>query len=72
MPVVFLEVPPGIRTDAKKDLVQKLTNSIEEVYPIGETLIFFREYPLDMVAENGGLQSENPAILEAVEKTMNT
>jgi phenylpyruvate tautomerase PptA (4-oxalocrotonate tautomerase family) len=69
MPVVFLEVPPGIRTDAKKVLVQKLTNSIEEVYPIGETLIFFREYPLDMVAENGGLQSENPEILEAVEKT---
>ena len=69
MPVVFLEVPPGIRTDAKKDLVQKLTNSIEEVYPIGETLIFFREYPLEDVAENGTLQSENPKVLEAVEKT---
>ena len=72
MPVMFLEVPPGIRTDAKKDLVRKLTTAIEEVYPIGETLIFFREYPLNMVAENGGLQSENPAVLEAVEKTMNT
>jgi hypothetical protein len=69
---MFLEVPPGIRTDAKKDLVRKLTTAIEEVYPIGETLIFFREYPLNMVAENGGLQSENPAVLEAVEKTMNT
>jgi hypothetical protein len=72
MPVVFLEVPPGIRADTKKDLVQKLNTAIEEVYPIGETLIFFREYPLDMVAEKGGLQSENPAVLEAVEKTMNT
>jgi phenylpyruvate tautomerase PptA (4-oxalocrotonate tautomerase family) len=70
MPVVFLEVLPGIRQEAKKDLVKKLNTAIEEVYPIGETLIFFREYPLDMVAENGGLQSENPAILEAVEKTM--
>lgn len=69
MPVVFLEVPPGIRADAKKDLVQKLNTAIEEIYPIGETLIFFREYPLDMVAENGGRQSENPAVLEAVEKT---
>ena len=72
MPVVFLEVPPGIRTDAKKGLVQKLNAAIEEVYPIGETLIFFREYPLDMVAENGRLQSENPEVLKAVEKTMNT
>jgi hypothetical protein len=70
MPVVFLEVPPGIRQETKKDLVKKLNTAIEEVYPIGETLIFFREYPLDMVAENGGLQSENPAILEAVEKTL--
>ena len=54
MPVVFLEVPPGIRTDAKKDLVQKLNTAIEDVYPIGETLNFFREHPLDMMAENGG------------------
>jgi phenylpyruvate tautomerase PptA (4-oxalocrotonate tautomerase family) len=60
MPVVFLEVPPGIRTDAKKDLVQKLNTAIEEVYPIGETLIFFREYPLDMVAENGGSSRRTP------------
>jgi hypothetical protein len=30
-----LEVSAGIRKEAKKDLVQKLTNSIEEVSPIG-------------------------------------
>ena len=72
MPVVFIEAPPGIRTDAKKRMVQKINTAIEEVYPIGETLIFLREYPLDNVALNGGLQSENPHVLEAVEKTMNT
>jgi hypothetical protein len=72
MPVVFIEAPPGIRTDAKKRMVQKINTAIEEVYPIGETLIFVREYPLDNVALNGGLQSENPHILEAVKKTMNT
>ena len=69
MPIVFMEVPPGIRTDAKKNLVRKINSAIEEVYPIGETLIFFREYPLEDVAENGMLQSENPKVLEAVEKT---
>jgi phenylpyruvate tautomerase PptA (4-oxalocrotonate tautomerase family) len=69
MPVVFMEVPPGIRTDAKKELVRKINSAIEEVYPIGETLIFFREYPLEDVAENGTLQSENPEVSEAVEKT---
>jgi phenylpyruvate tautomerase PptA (4-oxalocrotonate tautomerase family) len=72
MPVVFIEAPPGIRTEAKKRMVQKINTAIEEVYPIGETLIFVREYPLDNVALNGGLQSENPHILEAVKKTMNT
>jgi hypothetical protein len=72
MPVVFIEAPPGIRTDAKKRMVQKINTAIEEVYPIGETLIFLREYPLDNVALNGGLQSENPHVLEAVKKTMNT
>lgn len=69
MPVVFIEAPPGIRTDAKKQLMKRINAAVEEVYPIGETLIFLREYPLDMVAENGGLQSENPAVLAAVEKT---
>jgi hypothetical protein len=71
MPVVFIEAPPGIRTDAKKRMAQKINTAIEEVYPIGETLIFLREYPLDNVALNGGLQSENPHVLEAVKKTMN-
>ena len=70
MPVVFIEAPPGIRTDAKKRMVQKINTAIEEVYPIGETLIFLREYSLDNVALNGGLQSENPHVLEAVKKTM--
>ena len=69
MPVVFMEVPPGIRTDAKKELVRKINSAIEEVYPIGETLIFFREYPLEDVAENDTLQSENHEVSEAVEKT---
>lgn len=71
MPVIFIEAPPGIRPGAKKQMVQKVTAAVEEVYPIGETLIFLREYPLENVALNGGLQSENPKVLEAVRKTMN-
>jgi phenylpyruvate tautomerase PptA (4-oxalocrotonate tautomerase family) len=69
MPVVFIEAPPGIRPDSKKSLVKKITAAIEEVYPIGETLIFLREYPLENVAVNGGLSSENPKIFETVNET---
>ena len=71
MPVVFIEAPPGIRPEAKKRMMEKINTAVEEVYPIGETLIFLREYPLENVAENGGLQSENPKVLETVQKTKN-
>jgi phenylpyruvate tautomerase PptA (4-oxalocrotonate tautomerase family) len=71
MPVVFIEAPPGIRLEAKKSLLKTITSAIEEVYPIGETLIFLREYPLEDVSFNGTLQSENPVVLDAVEKTKN-
>jgi len=68
MPVVFIEAPQGIRPDAKKKLVQKLPEAIDEAYHIGDTLIFLREYPAENVAMDGKLQSENPKILEALKK----
>ncbi|MCI0666381.1 MAG: N-acetylmuramic acid 6-phosphate etherase [Acidobacteria bacterium] len=67
-PVVFLEVPPGIHTDVKRTMVKRISTAIAEAYRLPDILIFIREYPLDMVSQDGGLQSENPMILEAVEK----
>jgi len=68
MPVVFIEAPPGIRTDAKRAMVEKITAAIDEAYHIGDTLIFLREYPVENVAMDGRLQSDNPKILEALMK----
>ena len=68
MPVIFIEAPPGIRIDAKKKMVEKITTAIDEAYHIGDTLIFLREYPIENVAQDGRLQSENPKILEALKK----
>jgi phenylpyruvate tautomerase PptA (4-oxalocrotonate tautomerase family) len=68
MPVVFIEAPPGIKSEAKKQMVEKITTAIDEAYHIGDTLIFLREYPADNVAMDGRLQSENPKILEALKK----
>ena len=68
MPVIFIEAPPGIRPEAKKKLMQKITMAVDEAYHIGDTLIFLREYPGENVAMDGGLQSENPKILEALKK----
>jgi len=68
MPVLFIEAPPGIRPEAKKKMVQKLTEAIDEAYHIGDTLIFLREYPAENVAMDGSIQSENPKIIEALKK----
>jgi len=68
MPVLFIEAPPGIRPEAKKKMVEKITAAIDEAYHIGETLIFLREYPAENVSMDGHLQSENPKILEALNK----
>jgi phenylpyruvate tautomerase PptA (4-oxalocrotonate tautomerase family) len=68
MPVLFIEAPQGIRPEAKRKLVEKLTTAIDEAYHIGDTLIFLREYPAENVSMDGRLQSENPKILEALKK----
>jgi phenylpyruvate tautomerase PptA (4-oxalocrotonate tautomerase family) len=68
MPVIFIEAPPGIRPEAKKALMKKITTAVDEAYQIGDTLIFLREYPAENVAMDGSLQSENPKILEALKK----
>ena len=68
MPVVFIEAPPGIHTDDKKKMVEKITSAIDEAYHIGDTLVFLREYAPDNVAMDGRLQSENPKILEALKQ----
>lgn len=71
MPVVFIEAPPGLRADAKQRLVKQLTTALDEVYLIGETLIFLREYPLENVAVNGSLASENARVQAAVAELQN-
>jgi phenylpyruvate tautomerase PptA (4-oxalocrotonate tautomerase family) len=68
MPICFIEAPPGIRSDAKKKLMESITAAIDEAYHIGDTLIFLREYPADNVAMDGRLQSENPKIKEILKK----
>ena len=68
MPVIFVEAPPGIRPEAKKAMVKKITEAVDDAYQIGDTLVFLREYPAENVAMDGKLQSENPKILEALKK----
>jgi phenylpyruvate tautomerase PptA (4-oxalocrotonate tautomerase family) len=68
MPVLYIDAPPGIRPEAKRKLMEKITAAVDEAYHIGDTLIFLREYAAENVAMDGRLQSENPKILEALRK----
>jgi phenylpyruvate tautomerase PptA (4-oxalocrotonate tautomerase family) len=68
MPVLFIEAPPGLKAEAKRAMMERLTSAIDDAYHIGDTLIFLREYPADSVAMDGRLQSENPKIIEALSK----
>jgi hypothetical protein len=68
MPVLFIEAPPGLKPEAKRIMMERITTAIDDAYHIGDTLIFLREYPADNVAMDGRLQSENPKILEALKK----
>jgi hypothetical protein len=68
MPVLFIEVPLGIRPDAKRKMMEKITAAVDEAYHIGDTLVFLREYLAENVAMDGKLQPENPKILEALKK----
>ena len=49
-------------------MMQKITEAVDEAYHIGDRLIFLREYPVENVAMDGLIQSENPKILEAMKK----
>jgi phenylpyruvate tautomerase PptA (4-oxalocrotonate tautomerase family) len=68
MPIVFIEAPPGIRPEAKKTLVARITAAIDDAYHIGDTLVFLREYPPENVAMDGHLQSENPRMQEILKR----
>jgi hypothetical protein len=58
-PVLFLEVPPGITVGEKRAMGKRISAAVTAAYHLADVLIFLREYPLDMVIQDGGLQSEN-------------
>jgi hypothetical protein len=66
--VLFLEVPQGISVGEKRSMGKRISAAVTAAYHLADVLIFLREYPLDMVIQDGGLQSENPVILQAMEQ----
>jgi len=62
-PVCVIQAPEGLPIEARRILMSDLTGHIAKAYELKDlrdVLIFIQEYPLDVVANNGTLQSENP------------
>jgi phenylpyruvate tautomerase PptA (4-oxalocrotonate tautomerase family) len=59
MPVCLIEAPAGIRSDARKRLVERTTAALDEAYHVPDVRIFLREYAPENVAQDGRLQSES-------------
>lgn len=62
-PVCVIQAPQGLTIEAKRLLMSEITTNVAHAYSITELrdiLIFIQEYPLDVVANNGMLQAENP------------
>ena len=57
----MMHVPEGANLDAKRKMLRKINDAIVEAYHLPKFMIFMQEYPLDRVALDGGLHSDNKA-----------
>jgi phenylpyruvate tautomerase PptA (4-oxalocrotonate tautomerase family) len=64
--VCSLIAPPGLNLDTKRKMFRSLTEAIATIYTIQDKediLVFLYEHPLQNVASNGYIQTENPAFV---------
>ena len=66
MPVAYLDLPPGLRADAKRKLVKEVADSIHHAYMIPDTRVFLREWPAEQVSVDGQLGSPMRPICDFV------
>jgi phenylpyruvate tautomerase PptA (4-oxalocrotonate tautomerase family) len=71
-PVCFIEAPQLRSLDVRRKLTEKINAAVAEAYEgiadTRKTLIFHNEYPLENASKAGRLQSDNPEIVEAMQK----
>jgi len=59
MPIAYLDVPRGIQTDAKKKMLKRIYDGLNEAYPFPpDHRVFLREWPLESVSQDGQLAVE--------------
>jgi hypothetical protein len=61
----MMHIPEGANVDAKRKTLRKVNDAIVKAYHLPKFMIFMQEYPLDRVALDGGLHSDNEARVQA-------
>ncbi|MBF8190009.1 tautomerase family protein [Nonomuraea sp. K274] len=69
MPIIFVDGPPGLSENAKKELAQEVTKAADEAYHVPDVRVWLREYPAGSYAQDGvlGARVRPIATLEAPE-----
>jgi hypothetical protein len=63
-PVLTLHIPQGGNVDAKRKMLKKVNNAVASAYQRPDFMVFMQEYPLDLVAHEGGLLADNQQRVE--------
>ena len=63
MPQFFIEAPTGIRSEAKRTMMEEVTAAIDEAYHIPDVRVWLREYPAENVAQDGRIGAEPMKLL---------
>jgi phenylpyruvate tautomerase PptA (4-oxalocrotonate tautomerase family) len=57
MPVAYIDIPSGLTTNVKKQLVQEVAASIHHAYAIPDTRVFLREWAPEQTSVDGALSA---------------
>jgi hypothetical protein len=63
-PVFTMHVPQGVNTDAKRKVLKKINAAVRDAYPLPDFMTFIVEYPLELVAHDGGLLADDQQRVE--------
>jgi phenylpyruvate tautomerase PptA (4-oxalocrotonate tautomerase family) len=67
-PVFVIHGPQGVDSDAKREMLKKINAAVADAYHLPDFMIFMHEYPLDLVAHEGGLLADNQQRVEEQKK----
>jgi hypothetical protein len=67
-PVFLTHGPQGIHVDAKRIMLKNIHAAVVDVYDLPDFMIFMHEYPIDLVAYEGGLLADDQQRVEDQKK----